>query len=49
LENGWFSAWWPASIPDQFEFAVFPQVVIRAFDRTGALLDTAASDEVGEP
>jgi hypothetical protein len=44
LENGWFSAWWPAIIHD--EVALFPPIDIRGFDSTGALLDSATSDEV---
>jgi hypothetical protein len=47
LENGWFSAWWPAVIPDDMgPVDPFPEIVIRAFDPNGALLDSATSDEV---
>ena len=50
LENGWFSAWWPAIIPEEREVPPpFPQVVIRGFDGTGVLRDSATSDEVGGP
>lgn len=40
VENGWFSAWWPAQIPNQhFGFDPFPDVLIRAFDASGVQLD----------
>ena len=40
VENGWFSAWWPAQIPNQrLGFDPFPDVLIRAFDASGVQLD----------
>ena len=50
LENGWFSAWWPAIIPDEREVpAPFPRIIIRGFDRTGTLVDAATSEELSGP
>jgi hypothetical protein len=41
LENGWFAGWWPAIVPPNqvADPALAQEVVVRAYDPAGALLD----------
>lgn len=46
LEEGWFSAWWPAIVPnEQIGIDPFPPVVIRGFAADGTMLDSATPAE----